>query len=343
MTGRTLQNLSPLLAGLLLTASAAAQVTVEPLFKSGRDTLGNPLTYAGAGAAEVSGAVVTMLPGDSTGWHFHPVPSFGYLLRGELTVEYATGETRVFEAGDGIVEAQHTPHNGHNLGSEPVEILAFYAGAPGVETTLPAEPPRPDGFVALRGIIPDLRVELRYFGTDNFIGRRVAGYEAEVAYLTRDAARALQAAQRELAPQGLGLKVFDAYRPQRAVDDFVAWARDPDDTLMKASYYPGLDKGALIPNGYIAEHSGHSRGSTVDLTLVRLDSGAELDMGSPYDYFDPVSWPAATSVTPRQRNNRMQLRELMLRHGFEPLEEEWWHFMLRDEPHRDRYFDFPVK
>jgi len=202
---------------------------------------------------------------------------------------------------------------------------------------------RPDDFVALRSVIPDLQVELRYSGNNNFIGRPVAGYQAEVAYLTRPAALALRDVQQELAADSLGLKVFDAYRPQRAVDDFMAWAADPNDTAMKHTYYPDVDKTALIPDGYIAQRSGHSRGSTVDLTLVRRDSGEALDMGSPFDYFDPVSWPSSTSVTAAQHANRMKLRAVMVRHGFIPLEQEWWHFTLRDEPYPDRYFDFPVR
>jgi zinc D-Ala-D-Ala dipeptidase len=343
MIGNALKNLHLLVTGFMLTAGAVAQTTVQPLLKSGEDTLGNPLTYPDADAAELDASIATLKPGDSTGWHSHPVPAFGYLLSGELTVEYATGETRLFGTGEGFVEAQRTPHNGHNNGNEAIRMLVLFAGAPGVPTSAPADPPRPDDFVALRSIIPGLQVEQRYFGSNNFIGRPIAGYEAEVVYLTREAALALKEVQRELATQGLALKVFDGYRPQRAVDDFMAWAADPDDTAMKASHYPTLDKSVLIPRGYIAERSGHSRGSTVDLTLVSLDSGEELDMGSPYDYFDPISWPSSTSVTEDEHKNRMKLREVMLRHGFAPLAEEWWHFTLRDEPYHDTYFDFPIR
>lgn len=155
--------------------------------------------------------------------------------------------------------------------------------------------------------------------------RPIAGYEANVVYLTLAAATALREVQAELASEGLGLKVFDGYRPQRAVDDFMRWAADADDQAMKDSFYPAVNKSALIPDGYIAERSGHSRGSTVDLTLVDLTSGEELDMGSPYDYFDPISWPASTAVPEVALDNRMKLREIMVRHGFMPLEEEWWH------------------
>lgn len=201
----------------------------------------------------------------------------------------------------------------------------------------------PHDFVALRSVIPDLQVELRYLGSNNFTSRPVTGYEADVAYLTKPAALALKDVQQELAADGLGLKVFDAYRPQRAVDDFMRWAADPNDTATKAAYYPNVDKRELIPKGYIAERSGHSRGSTVDVTLVRLSDGRELDMGGSFDYFDPLSWPSSTQVTTAQHRNRMKLREVMMRHGFLPLKEEWWHFTLRDEPYPDTYFDFPIR
>lgn len=201
----------------------------------------------------------------------------------------------------------------------------------------------PEDFADLQSIIPGIEVELRYFGSDNFVGRPIAGYQANVAYLTRAAATALGNAQRELATDGLALRILDAYRPQRAVRDFMAWAADPDATTMKSAYYPELDKSELIPEGYIAERSGHSRGSTVDLTLIDLDSGEELDMGSPYDFFDPASWPGSDRVSETAQRNRTKLREIMLRHGFEPLDEEWWHFTLRDEPYPDTYFDFPVR
>lgn len=202
---------------------------------------------------------------------------------------------------------------------------------------------RPDAIVVLQNVIPDLLVELRYLSSNNFLGRPVEGYRASIVYMTEAAALALKAVQEELAPQGLGLKVFDAYRPQRAVDDFVRWAADSDDTLMKQQYYPRLEKSELFPGGYIAERSGHSRASTIDLTLVWLSDSQELDMGSPYDFFDPVSWPSDTSITAQQQANRMKLREAMLAHSFRALDTEWWHFTLEGEPFPDVYFDFPVE
>lgn len=202
---------------------------------------------------------------------------------------------------------------------------------------------RPQTFVSLQRVIPTLLLELRYFSNNNFIGKPIDGYRANIVYMTAPAAQALKAVQEELAEQGLGLKVFDAYRPQTAVNHFMRWAADESDTLMKQQYYPDLNKDELFPGGYIAERSGHSRGSTVDLTLVRLGDAQELDMGSPYDFFDEVSWPSDTSITEQQHSNRMTLRDVMVKHGFRPLDTEWWHFTLEGEPYTDVYFDFPVE
>lgn len=218
---------------------------------------------------------------------------------------------------------------------------AWAQAAPNPETT--SVQTRPEAFVSLQNVIPNLIIELRYFSSNNFIGRPIDGYEANVVYMTEPAAMALKAVQEDLASKGLGLKVFDAYRPQRAVDNFIRWAADGSDVAMKQQYYPSLNKDELFPQGYIAERSGHSRGSTVDLTLVRLEDSQELDMGSPYDFFDAVSWPSDTSVNAQQHANRMTLREVMLKHGFRPLDTEWWHFTLEGEPFPDVYFDFLVE
>ncbi len=203
----------------------------------------------------------------------------------------------------------------------------------------------PDGFVDIQRAVPGVVVDLRYFSEDNFVGQPIDGYQSDTCYVTRQAADALAAVQADLAAFGLSLKVFDAYRPQRAVDHFVRWAEDLDDTKMKAAYYPGVAKAHLFRDGYIAARSGHSRGSTVDLTLVSLDSGqpVELDMGTGWDFFGPESWPSSTAVTPQQRANRMLLQLLMVKHGFKPLAEEWWHFTLVDEPFPETYFDFVVE
>jgi D-alanyl-D-alanine dipeptidase len=170
----------------------------------------------------------------------------------------------------------------------------------------------------------------------------IDGYQAARVYITRPAAEALAAVQAELASFGLGLKVFDAYRPQRAVDHFVRWAENLDDAVMKDRYYPDVDKANLFRDGYIAARSGHSRGSTVDLTIIDAASGDELDMGTPWDFFDPSSAPLSAAVFAEQRANRMLLRSLMLKYNFQPLAEEWWHFTLAEEPYPNTYFDFPI-
>lgn len=190
---------------------------------------------------------------------------------------------------------------------------------------------------------PSMVVDIRYFGTDNFVGKRIDGYEAPRCLLTPAAADALRGVQQHLAPFGLGLKVFDCYRPQRAVDHFVRWANDLNDTRQKARFYPDVPKNELFARGYIAARSGHSRGSTVDLTLVDLASGRELDMGTPFDYFSPRSWPQDARSTPAQRAHRMLLRTVMRAEGFKPLREEWWHFTLENEPYPVTYFDLPVR
>jgi len=204
---------------------------------------------------------------------------------------------------------------------------------------------RPDGFVYLDEAVPNLVVELRYFGSDNFVGQPVDGYGHPRTVLSVPAAKALAGVQAALGRFGLGLKVFDAYRPQRAVDHFVRWAKDLDDRKTKAKYYPDVAKKNLFKEGYIAAKSSHSRGSTVDLTIVYKDADGkmrELDMGSPWDFFSPISWPTSTAVTAQQRANRALLQSVMTAHGFAPYAQEWWHFTLKNEPFPDTYFDFPL-
>jgi D-alanyl-D-alanine dipeptidase len=190
--------------------------------------------------------------------------------------------------------------------------------------------------------IPTAVLDVRYFSEDNFIGTRIDGYRAAKIFMTRAAADALKSAQTELHDVGLGLKIFDAYRPQRAVDHFVRWGQELEDVKMQRRYYPNVEKKNLFNEGYISERSGHSRGSTVDLTLINLESGQELDMGTPWDYFDPLSWPSSENVSSEQRVNRYILRDVMLKYGFRPIAEEWWHFTLENEPFADTYFDFPI-
>ncbi|MBQ9221667.1 M15 family metallopeptidase [Succinivibrio sp.] len=197
-------------------------------------------------------------------------------------------------------------------------------------------------FVLLAEAVPDAILEIRYYSTYNFVGDRIKGYEQPVALLTKEAAAALKNVSDELKTKGYRLKIFDAYRPQMAVSHFMEWALDPNDVRMKKYFYPKLEKNTLFPQGYIAEHSGHSRGSTVDLTLFDMNLEKEVDMGGTFDYFGELSHPDYTKITKQQFNNRMILRDAMLKHGFKPLVEEWWHFTLKDEPYPNTYFTFPV-
>ncbi len=197
-------------------------------------------------------------------------------------------------------------------------------------------------FVLLSDAVPDAILEIRYYSTYNFVGARIDGYEEPVALLTKEAAAALKEVSDDVIAQGYRLKIYDAYRPQKAVDHFVRWAEDTADVKMKEYFYPDLEKDVLFPLGYIAEHSGHSRGSTVDLTLFDMKTEKEADMGGTFDFFGELSHPDYKDITDEQYANRMILREAMLRHGFKPLDEEWWHFTLENEPYPDTYFTFPV-
>ena len=198
------------------------------------------------------------------------------------------------------------------------------------------------GFVLLSDYVPQIVQEIRYFSTYNFIGDRIDGYEEPVALLTKEAARALKTVSNEMNVKGYRLKIFDAYRPETAVRHFILWGIEDADVRMKPYFYPDVEKQALFSEGYIARRSSHSRGSTVDLTLLDMKTGKEVDMGGPFDLFSPVSHPDYRGITEEQYDNRMFLREAMLRNGFLPIDCEWWHFTLRDEPYPDTYFSFPV-
>ncbi len=220
-------------------------------------------------------------------------------------------------------------------------------------------------FASLTEAVPDAILEIRYFSSYNFVGTRVDGYLAPTALMTRPSADSLRAVSDDVMALGYRLKIYDAYRPQQAVDHFVRWAADLSDTQMKSAFYPDLDKSVLFEQGYIAEQSGHTRGSTVDLTLVDAETGKELDMGGTFDWFGPESHPdfcgdpdthsyqplrrcqkrnlREGGITAEQFANRMILRDAMLRHGFRPIDTEWWHFTLANEPFPDTYFNFPVK
>lgn len=204
--------------------------------------------------------------------------------------------------------------------------------------------PEPDttGFVEVSEAVPDAILEIRYYSTYNFVGERIAGYEEPVALLTREAASALREVSDELLVKGYRLKIYDAYRPQAAVDHFQQWAADLEDTRMKEYFYPALDKSVLFSQGYISSKSGHSRGSTVDLTLFDMSTGKEVDMGGTFDYFGNRSHPDYDGLTEEQAANRTLLREAMLSHGFKGIKTEWWHFTLKDEPYPNTYFNFPV-
>ena len=200
----------------------------------------------------------------------------------------------------------------------------------------------PSGFVLLGDFVPGIVQEIRYYSTYNFIGDRIDGYEEPVALLTREAARALKSAANELNVQGYRLKVFDAYRPVRAVKHFTLWGIEDQDIRMKPYFYPELEKLELFQKGFIAKRSSDSRGSTVDVTLLEMASGKEADMGGPFDFFGEISHPDYRGITDEQYENRMLLRNAMVRSGFLTLDCEWWHFTLEDEPYPDTYFDFPV-
>ena len=230
----------------------------------------------------------------------------------------------------------------------------------------PVESPENDSsaFVSLTDAVPDAILEIRYYGTYNFVGARIDGYEQPTALITREAGAALRAVSDELVAKGYRLKIYDAYRPQKGVDHFVRWAEDLSDTRMKPYFYPDLDKSVLFDQEYIMLKSGHTRGSTVDLTLFDMTTEKEVDMGGTFDWFGPESHPdfcgnpetgeytgdnskspavPKRSITPEQFENRMILRRAMLSHGFKPLDTEWWHFTLADEPFPDTYFTFPVR
>lgn len=200
-----------------------------------------------------------------------------------------------------------------------------------------------DGFISLDTVLRQSVLEPMYFGTENFIGDTIDGYLTEKILLSIEAASALSRVEARLNKEGLGLKILDGYRPQTAVDHFIRWSKNPSDTVEKYRYYPDVRKEQLFDKGYIAERSGHSRGSAVDLTLVDLETGIELDMGSKIDYFGPISHPNSTAATAAQRKNRNILRKAMEEEGFVPLETEWWHFSLKNEPFPNTYFSFPVE
>ncbi|WP_026753295.1 M15 family metallopeptidase [Sediminibacter sp. Hel_I_10] len=203
--------------------------------------------------------------------------------------------------------------------------------------------PLPDGFVHVKSLIPDLDVELRYYTSHNFVGDTIDGYQANALILSKPAAEALKKVQDDLQEHNLCLLVYDGYRPQTAVNHFVRWAKQINDTINKQEFYPNVNKRNLFRDGYIASKSGHSRGSTVDLTIIDGNTNKPLDMGSPYDFFGKSSWVAHDALTPEQKANRQRLQDVMKAHNFRNYPKEWWHFTLRWEPYPKTYFDFMVE
>ena len=245
-------------------------------------------------------------------------------------------------------QAKESAQQAHDAGYTEGYAAGYAQG----QLSQPAEPAPPAanapsmndaGFVMISDAVPDAILEIRYYSTYNFVGERIHGYEEPTALLTKQAADALKSASDALLPLGYRLKIYDAYRPQCAVDHFKTWAQDPDDIRMKPYFYPEVDKAQLFDRGYIASRSGHSRGSTVDLTLFDMKKGIDVDMGGSFDYFGSSSHADYTDgLTATQIANRKLLRDTMLAHGFTGIDTEWWHFTLKDEPYPDTYFNFPV-
>jgi D-alanyl-D-alanine dipeptidase len=231
---------------------------------------------------------------------------------------------------------------------------------------LPAyESSAPPGFVDITDIVPEIQLDMRYYTSNNFIGSPVVGYFAARCFLTQEAAAALAVAQQQATALNFSLKIYDCYRPQSSVNDFVSWASDPDDILQQHRFYPDVAKSELFAQGYIAAQSGHSRGSTIDLTLVPIGSKQpavdpfanrydcrpampprypdnSLDMGTGYDCFDPLSATDNPLINETARNNRNQLKLIMESAGFVNYDQEWWHYTFQNEPFQNEYFDFPI-
>lgn len=216
-------------------------------------------------------------------------------------------------------------------------LICSASNAQQTKTRLPAN------FVYLKDYIPQIAVDLRYCGHTNFIGKPINGYNENVAIFTKSATVALAKVEKDLNSKNLGLKIFDAYRPQSAVNHFKAWALAINDTLNKSKYYPSVDKKNLFKDGYIASKSGHSRGSTIDLTIIDLHTKKELDMGTIFDFLGPQSAHSYKQLSAKQKENRALLKTIMEKHGFKPYAKEWWHYTFINEPYKKTYFNFPVQ
>lgn len=200
---------------------------------------------------------------------------------------------------------------------------------------------KPSDFVTVSEVVPDAVLDIRYYSDYNFTGKRVDGYNAPIPYLSGKAAEALVQAADELRKKGYRILIYDTYRPQKAVTNFVRWINDPNDPG-NTSFYPRMTKDKLLSGKYIDARSGHSRGSVVDLTIIHKD-GTSVDMGGMFDLFDEISHPDSKSITEQQRKNRMILQRAMVNAGFLPLDSEWWHFLLKNEPYPNTFFDFDIK
>ncbi|MEF2965012.1 M15 family metallopeptidase [Paenibacillus sp. M1] len=267
-----------------------------------------------------------MLPDNNRSW---PKPyRFAALLLSILGILIASGF--------GGPEAVRTAQAAHIIESLPAQPSL-------PEASVSKQNKLPKGFVYLDEVIPNAQYDIRYYGDNNFIGTRVKGYEAPFAIMTSEAANALKKVNDDLEKQGYRLKIIDAYRPQKAVNHFIAWSKDPNDTLMKEQFYPDVEKSKLFKLGYLSSKSGHSRGSTVDLTLVYKRTGEEVDMGSRVDFLGEISSHGSKLITKEQRTNRYILKTAMVNRGFKPYAKEWWHYTLQDEPYPSTYFDFDVE
>ena len=254
-----------------------------------------------------------------------------------------TATQLLWGCGNSGDSSQDAAHPSPSAGDEVLPQQARAGDGGNTDFAAAKNAAKAEGFVVVNEAVPAALFDIRYHSANNFMGTAVEGYEAPLCLLSEPAAAALANAQREAGEQGYRLKVFDCYRPQRAVDHFVRWVADSADQRMKAAYYPEEDKALLIEKGYIADRSGHSRGSTLDLTLANATDSSELEMGTPYDYFDTKSNTADPRISERQMANRLLLKDLMERHGFVNYDKEWWHYTLADEPYPNTYFDVPVQ
>ena len=268
--------------------------------------------------------------------------SADYIAKGYVPISMKNDFLQIYAEGITPADQQYRARDWTAVSSEAAAAAAETPGEAQIVDLGVILSEDSSDFVLLSEAVPDAILEIRYYSTYNFVGDRIDGYEEPLALLTAEAAKALREVSDELMGMGYRLKIFDAYRPQMAVTHFMNWALDTEDTRMKAYFYPELDKGVLFSQGYIAEHSGHSRGSTVDLTLFDMTTEREVDMGGTFDYFGELSHPDYMDITQEQYAMRMLLREVMMKHGFRPLAEEWWHFTLEREPYPDTYFTFPV-